>query len=128
MIKLDHVAMYVHDLEKMKTFFVHYFSATANKMYHNPNTGLKTYFLTFSDGTRLDIMSRPEVSKQQEDIYRGGYIHISFSVGSREKVDALTSTLKANGYAVQSGPRVTGDGFYESCVLGPENNLIEITE
>ncbi len=128
MIKLDHVAMYVHDLENMKNFFVRFFSAQANQMYHNPNTGLKTYFLTFADGSRLEIMNRPEVLSQGKDKFLGGYTHIAFSVGSKEFVDDLTLVLKDNGYNVISGPRKTGDGYYESCILGPENNLIEITE
>lgn len=128
MIKLDHMAMYVHDLENMKNFFVRFFSAQANQMYHNPNTGLRTYFLTFADGSRLEIMNRPEVLSQGKDKFLGGYTHIAFSVGSKEFVDDLTLVLKDNGYSVISGPRKTGDGYYESCILGPENNLIEITE
>lgn len=128
MIKLDHVAMYVHDLEKMKDFFVRFFSAQANQMYHNPNTGLRTYFLTFADGSRLELMTRPEVLNQEKADFLGGYTHIAFSVGSKEFVDDLTNILKNNGYNVISGPRKTGDGYYESCIQGPENNLIEITE
>ena len=128
MMRLDHTAMYVQDLEGMKTFFVRYFSASANAMYVNPRTGLRTYFLTFPDGGRLEIMNRPEVSVQALDLFRGGYVHIAFSVGGKDKVDELTQRLKAGGYTVLSGPRTTGDGYYESCVSGPENNLIEITE
>ncbi len=120
--------MYVHDLESMKDFFVRFFSARANRMYHNPKTGLKTYFLTFADGSRLEIMNRPEVSAQEKSAFPSGYAHIAFSVGSKEAVDELTRTLKANGYTVTSGPRTTGDGYYESCIQGPEDNLIEITE
>lgn len=128
MIKLDHLAMYVHDLEAIKDFFIRFFSAKANKMYYNPKTGLKTYFLSFCDGARLEIMNRPEVSSLEKTIYQAGYIHLAFSVGSKENVDSLTLTLKENGYKVLSGPRTTGDGCYESCILGPEDNLIEITE
>ncbi len=128
MIRIDHTAMYVHDLENMKDFFVRFFSAQPNRMYHNPKTGLKTYFLTFADGSRLEIMNRPDVSVQEKSAYPCGYAHIAFSAGSKEAVDDLTYTLKDNGYTVTSGPRTTGDGYYESCILGPENNLIEITE
>ncbi|WP_374044531.1 VOC family protein [uncultured Parabacteroides sp.] len=128
MIKLDHMAMYVYDLENMKNFFVHFFSAQANQMYYNPKTGLRTYFLTFADGSRLEIMNRPEVFIQEKETFLSGYTHIAFSVGSKEVVDDLTHILKNNGYAVISGPRKTGDGYYESCIQGPENNLIEITE
>lgn len=127
-MKLDHIALYVFDLEQAKDFFTHYFNATANDMYHNPRTGLKTYFLSFTDGARLEIMQRPNVAPAPFDEFRQGYIHISFSVGSKENVDSLTRQLEGDGYKVLSGPRLTGDGYYESCVQGFENNLIEITE
>lgn len=127
-MKLDHIALYVLDLEQAKQFFMCYFNALANDMYHNPRTGLKTYFLTFADGARLEIMQRPDVSVSQFEPYRQGYIHIAFSLGSKENVDALTHRLESDGYKVLSGPRVTGDGYYESCVQAFEDNLIEITE
>lgn len=127
-MKLDHIALYVFDLEQAKNFFIQYFNATANDMYHNPRTGLKTYFLTFDDGSRLEIMQRPDVISAPFEQFSQGYIHIAFSVGSKDKVDSLTGRLNEDGYKVLSGPRVTGDGYYESCVQGFENNLIEITE
>lgn len=127
-MKLDHIALYVLDLEQARQFFLKYFNASANEIYHNPRTGLKTYFLAFAEGARLEIMQRPEVVASDFDPYRQGYIHISFSVGSKENVDALTGRLEADGYEVLSGPRTTGDGYYESCVRGFEDNLIEITE
>lgn len=127
-MKLDHIALYVFDLEQAKNFFIRYFNATANDMYHNPRTGLKTYFLTFDDGSRLEIMQRPDVISAPFEQFSQGYIHIAFSVGSKDKVDSLTGRLNEDGYKVLSGPRVTGDGYYESCVQGFENNLIEITE
>lgn len=127
-MKIEHIAMYVNDLEGMKEFFIKYFGAKANDMYHNPRTGLKTYFLSFESGARLEIMTRPEMTDNEKVLNQTGYIHLAFKTGSREKVDSLTAELKDNGYEVISGPRVTGDGYYESCVLGPENNQIEITE
>lgn len=127
-MKLDHIALYVLDLEKAKQFFMHYFNATANSLYHNPRTGLKTYFLTFDDGARLEIMQRPDVIASQFELYRQGYIHIAFSVGSKENVDSLTKRFEIDGYKILSGPRTTGDGYYESCVQGFEDNIIEITE
>lgn len=127
-MKLDHIALYVFDLEQAKNFFIRYFNATANGMYHNPRTGLRTYFLTFDDGSRLEIMQRPDVISAPFEQFSQGYIHIAFSVGSKDKVDSLTGRLNEDGYKVLSGPRVTGDGYYESCVQGFENNLIEITE
>lgn len=127
-MKLEHIAMYVNDLENTRLFFMQYFGAISNKMYHNPQTGLRTYFLSFEDGARLEIMSRPDMSDAPKNNLQTGLIHISFCVGSKERVDALTEQLRADGYAVISGPRTTGDGYYESCIEGPEGNLIEITE
>ena len=97
-------------------------------MYHNPRTGLRTYFLSFGDGARLEVMARPDTVERSQSALLTGYIHVSFSVGSREAVDSLTATLRQDGYNVMDGPRVTGDGYYESCVSGPEGCLVEITE
>lgn len=96
-MKIEHIAMYVNELEKARDFFIKYFGAVSNEGYHNKNTGFRSYFL------------------------------IAFSVGSREKVDALTARLKEDGFEVVSGPRTTGDGYYESCIAGIEGNQIEIT-
>lgn len=127
-MRIEHIAMYVNDLESTKDFFVKFFKASSNNKYHNPKTGLQTYFLTFNDNARLEIMTRPDVVSLEKPLMHTGYIHLAFSVGSKEKVDELTSELKEAGYEILSGPRTTGDGYYESCVLGPEGNQIEITE
>lgn len=127
-MKLDHVAMYVKDSEAARKFFMQYFGASSNKMYHNPKTGLRTYFLSFEDGSRLEIMTRPDVIDNEKSLFRAGYIHLAFSVGGKEQVDHLTKRLQDDGFVVVSGPRTTGDGYYESCIEGPEKNLIEITE
>ena len=126
-MRIEHVAMYVEDLEKTKDFFIKYFEANAGERYYNPKTELQSYFLSFEDGARLEIMQKPRVSNVRKELARTGYIHLAVSVGSREKVDALTKRLEEDGYNVVSGPRVTGDGYYESCVLGIEDNQIEIT-
>ena len=126
-MKIEHIAMYVNDLEATKFFFINYFDAKANSGYHNNTTGFRSYFLTFADGARLEIMNKPGMSDLEKDTTRTGYIHIAFSVGSKEKVDALTDRLKTDGYDVISGPRTTGDGYYESCIIGIEGNQVEIT-
>ena len=126
-MRIEHIAMYVNDLEAAKTFFVKYFGAKANGGYHNKTTDFRSYFLSFSDGSRLEIMTRPVMEDPEKTAARTGYIHLAFSVGSKEKVDALTECMKADGYKILSGPRTTGDGYYESCVCGIEGNLIEIT-
>ncbi|MFS0781317.1 VOC family protein [Bacillus sp. 1P06AnD] len=127
-MKVEHIAMYVNDLDATKDFFVTFFGAASNAKYHNPKTGLETYFLSFEDGARLEIMKRPEMDSPEKTVTRTGFIHIAFSVGSKEKVDTLTRQLSQAGYETISGPRTTGDGYYESCILGPEGNQIEITE
>ena len=126
-MKIEHIAMYVNDLEQTKDFFVRFFGAASNDGYHNKTTGFRSYFLTFEDGARLEIMNKPDVKNVEKHLTSTGYIHIAFSVGSREKVDQITGQLKEAGYRVISGPRVTGDGYYESCILDLEGNQVEIT-
>ena len=126
-MKIEHIAMYVNDLERAKDFFIKYFNA-AGVGYLNKTTGFRSYFLTFEDGARLEIMNQPDLVDNEKALLRTGYVHIAFSVGSRASVDTLTERLKYDGYQVISGPRTTGDGYYESCIRGIEGNLIEITE
>ena len=136
MNRIDHIALYCIDLEAMREFWMTHFGCTSNEQYHNPRTGLRTYILSFLDSggsaesgrsTRLEIMQRPEVTEPLTDIYRAGFIHMSVAVGSKEAVDSKTLELQAAGYECISGPRTTGDGYYESCIQGPEGMLIEIT-
>ena len=124
---IEHIAMYVNDLEKARTFFMRYFGASSNEGYQNPRTDFCSYFLSFDCGARLEIMNKPLMSDTEKGLNRTGYIHIAFSLGSKSAVDELTERLKADGYEVISGPRTTGDGYYESCIVGIEGNQIEIT-
>ncbi len=125
--KIEHIAMYVTDLEKARDFFVKYLGGTSNDGYHNVNTGFRSFFISFEDGARLEIMTKPEIVDDIKPLNRTGYAHIAFSVGSKDKVDELTNRLKEDGYEVISGPRTTGDGYYESCIVGIEGNQVEIT-
>ena len=125
-MKIDHVGLYVRDLEVAKQFFCRYFQATASQLYHNPRTHFSSYFLFFHDGARLEIMTRPEVRHNDPHPFKGGFVHLALSVGSEADVDNLCERLRADGYAIFSEPRRTGDGYYECCVAGPEGNLIEI--
>ena len=127
-MKIEHAAIYVNDLEAARDFFVTYLGGTSNDGYHNPNTGFRSYFISFDGGARLELMTKPGIDDQAARRERTGYVHIAFSVGSKEKVDLLTAELKIVGYEVVSGPRYTGDGYYESCIAAVEGNLIEITE
>ena len=126
-MKIEHIAMYVNDLEAARDFFAEYLGGKSNDGYHNKTTDFRSYFICFDGGTRLEIMTKPNLKDQAKPLNRTGYAHIAFSVGSKEKVDELTERLKADGFEVVSGPRTTGDGYYESCVVAIEGNQIEIT-
>lgn len=126
-MKIEHAAMYVNDLERARDFFITYFGALSNEGYHNKKTGFRSYFLSFDGGARLELMNKPGMEDPQKPLARTGLIHLAFSVGSRERVDELTARLKGDGFEVLSGPRTTGDGYYESCVAAIEGNQIEIT-
>ncbi|HZG85846.1 VOC family protein [Paenibacillus sp.] len=128
---IDHVAVWVSDLEGMKRFYETFFEGTANEKYENPRNRFSSYFLSFASGARLELMTMPTVSEPHRHTAETqglGYVHMAFSTGSRAKVDELTNRLREAGYAVLSEPRVTGDGYYESVVLDPESNRVEITE
>lgn len=126
-MKIEHIALYVNDLEAARDFFVKYFEAESNDGYHNPRTSFRSYFLSFGDGSRLELMTKPDLTDSGDLLNRFGYAHLAFSTGSREAVDKLSARLKEDGYPIISGPRTTGDGYYESCLLGFEGNVIEIT-
>ena len=127
-MKIEHIAMYVNDLESARDFFVTYLGGKSNDGYHNKTTGFRSYFISFDDGARLEIMNKPGMADVEKGLNRTGYIHIAFSAGSKERVDDLTEELRSAGYKVVSGPRTTGDGYYESCIIAIEGNQIEITE
>ena len=124
---IEHIAMYVNDLEKARSFFMQYFDAISNEGYHNLRTGFRSYFLSFDDGARLEIMTKPQMTDAEKGMSRRGYVHIAFSLGSKSAVNELTERLKSDGYEVINGPRTTGDGYYESCIIGVEGNQVEIT-
>ena len=128
-MRIDHVAIWAGDIEKLRNFYIRYFHAESGERYTNSSKAFQSYFLTFSDSSRLEIMQRPDIRENRNspiDQYQG-IIHIALSVGSRQKVLDLTAQLANDGYIVLSEPRETGDGYFESCVLDPESNRIEIT-
>ena len=126
-MKIEHIAMYVNDIEKVRDFFVKYLGGKSGDGYHNPKTDFRSYFISFDDGARLEIMNKPDLADEKKSLNRTGFIHIAFSVGSKERVNELTRLLQNDGYHVVSGPRTTGDGYYESCIVAVEDNQIEIT-
>jgi lactoylglutathione lyase len=125
---IEHVALWAEDLERSRDFYTKYFNGMSNAKYTNAS-GFSSYFVSFSSGARLEIMSKPGAASEaagRERLF--GYSHMAFSAGGREKVDALTEALRAAGYKILSEPRFTGDGYYESCVSDPDGNRVEITE
>lgn len=128
-MKIEHIALWVNDLEVMKIFYVKYFDMTANEKYTNPKKGFSSYFLSFkNDGTRIELMYRPDIADfLTKKGLLNGLTHFAISVGSKEQVDGLTEQLRQDGYTIEGEPRTTGDGYYESIVLDPEGNPIEIT-
>ncbi len=128
-MRIEHAALWTRDLEAMRAFYVEFFEAACGGKYRNPETGFCSYFLHFDQGARLELMHMPGIPLSANDVEAQftGFIHLAFSTGSREAVDSLTERVRAAGYRVAGEPRVTGDGYYESVILDPEGNRIEIT-
>ena len=126
-MRIDHVAMYVNDLEKTRDFFVDFLDGKSNDGYHNKKTGFRSYFVSFDGGSRIEIMNKLDMTDDNNGLNRTGYAHIAFSTGSKERVDELTERIRNAGYVVISDPRTTGDGYYESCIVAIEGNQIELT-
>ncbi len=128
-MKIEHLAIWVMDLEVMKDFYTLYFKGKAGPLYTNPTKKFTSYFISFEEGCRLEIMYNPNIAQNMNDTFaeQVGLIHFAISVGSRAKVNTLTERLRSANYEVIGEPRTTGDGYYESVVLDPENNRIEIT-
>jgi lactoylglutathione lyase len=128
-MKIEHLAVWVKDLEAMKDFYCNYFQATANEKYINSSKQFQSYFLSFAEGPRLELMQMPSVPETNDNVYDQfkGLIHFAIALGSKEKVDVMTAQFLQDGFEVLDGPRYTGDGYYESVILDPEKNRIELT-
>jgi lactoylglutathione lyase len=128
-MKIEHIALWTKDLEKLKTFYERYFNAKSGNKYSNPQKQFESYFLSFESGSRLELMQMHSVPESTNNIYKQfiGLIHFAVSTGSKERVDSLTNQLKRDGFEILDGPRTTGDGYYESVVLDPDGNRVEIT-
>lgn len=129
-MKIDHLALWVRDIEAMRGFYIRYFGAQSNELYVNEKKQYQSFFLRFEDGARLELMQRPDIADlpaHGPETQYFGYVHLAISVGAETKVDLLTQRLVEDGYAKLDGPRWTGDGYYESVILDPEGNRIEIT-
>ncbi|KLV26321.1 glyoxalase/bleomycin resistance/extradiol dioxygenase family protein [Niallia circulans] len=125
-MKIEHVAIWVKDLEGMKTFYTTYFGGRANSKYQNREKKFESYFISFKEGARLELMRKAGIDKDDSND-RVGWAHIAISLGSEEAVNQLTERLQKDGYLLVNGPRLTGDGYYESVIEDPEGNLLELT-
>lgn len=128
-MKIEHLAIWTDDLERLRNFYEKYFGVVAGEKYHNPVKQFHSYFLTFSSGPRLEIMSIPGLTGKDRDAMKQylGLAHFAVSVGSKAQVDLLTEQFRADGFTIAGEPRTTGDGYYESVVLDPDGNRIELT-
>ncbi len=126
-IKITHVAVYTTDLERSRDYYVKYFGGKSNSIYRNTK-GFSSYFVMFEGGASLEIMHHTELEQRSVMDKVNGWSHIAFSVGDSETVRNLTEKIVSDGYELYSPPRVTGDGYFESCVADPDGNRVEITE
>ncbi len=128
-MRIEHVAIWTKNLEELKDFYVRFFNGNCGEKYINCRKGFESYFIKFEDGSRLELMHSASIPSNKNDTKKQyiGLIHMAFSVGSKEKVDELTEELRYHGYIIVSEPRITGDGYYESCILDLDGNRVEIT-
>jgi lactoylglutathione lyase len=128
-VRINHLAIWARDIEVLCRFYETYFGARSGARYANPAKGFESRFLAFDSDARLEIMQADTIGGRSGEpgAKHVGYAHLAISVGSREQVDQLTAQLRHDGYMVLDGPRTTGDGYYESVVLDPEGNRVEIT-
>jgi len=128
-MKIEHIAIWCKDLENMRSFYQVYFNARSNQKYTNAEKGFESYFLSFDEGSRLELMKMSTIPDSGVDPYQQvvGLTHLAFTVGTEKDVDLLTDQLEKDGFEVLSGPRRTGDGYYEALILDPEGNRVEIT-
>ena len=128
-MKIEHLGVWVQDLELMRSFYLKYFDTGSGEKYVNPKTQFQAYFIYFGEGkTRLELMMRPDImSDNGKRGFNMGIAHFAISVGGKDKVNELTETLRKDHFTIFSEPRTTGDGYYESVVLDPEGNYLEIS-
>ncbi|MFF2876196.1 VOC family protein [Gottfriedia sp. NPDC057991] len=125
-MKIEHVAIWVNDLEGIRKFYETFFNCKSNNKYHNSKKKFESYFLTFESGARLEIMRKEGINKTNPDVPIG-WAHIAISLGSEDAVNQMSAKFIDSGYSLINGPRFTGDGYYESVIEDPEGNLIELT-
>lgn len=125
-VRIDHVAVWVRDLEAMRAFYTEALGGASSERYQNPVTGFKSYFVSLGEGARLELMYRPGLLPSPADA-AAGYAHIALALGSRDAVDGAVAALRRRGVPIDAESRVTGDGYYEAVILDPERNRVELT-
>ena len=127
---LEHVAIWTDKLEELKGFYIKYFGGTANNKYTNEKNKFQSYFMTFNSGARLEIMMKPNIPNNTNDTVNAqhkGIIHLAFGMDTKHEVEEKAKQLQTDGFKILSGPRKTGDGYYEFETLDPDNNRLEVT-
>jgi lactoylglutathione lyase len=124
-VRIEHVGLWVRDLDAMAAFYSRWFGARVGPRYENPRKGFASHFLAFDSGARLEIMTRTDVTARNE-VEQLGLAHVAISIGDEAAVDSIAERFRAAGVPVDSGPRRTGDGYYECVVRDPEGNRVEI--
>lgn len=127
-MRIDHIAIWCDDLERMREFYTTYFGCSANDIYRTPGKGYASYFLTFSSGTaRIELMHRTDICIEPEKRgFEKGWAHLSICVGEREDVDSMVERLHSDGHRIIGPTRLTGDGYYEAVVEDVEGNVVEL--
>lgn len=127
-MRIDHIAIWTYNFEGMRNFYIHYFNASSGEIYYNHSKEFRSYFLSFDDSCRIELMEMPRIAKSKNDALKQfiGLVHFAIKTGSRQKVDKLTQTLQKDGFKVIRMPRRTGDGYYASVILDPDGNRVEI--
>lgn len=126
-MKIEHTAIWVRDLEGMKDFYCNYFELESSPKYVNEKKQFSSYFLSFKEGARIELMQRVDIAEGSGKSAVFGFTHLAISVGAKDRVDEFTEQFRADGIKIVGAPRTTGDGYYESVIADPEGNQIEIT-
>lgn len=127
-MEIDHIGIWTYDLEGLRNFYLHYFDVSSSSGYYNHSKEFRSYFLFFDGGCKIELMEKPDIPKSKNNPLKQftGLIHFAIKVGSKEKVISLTEELRADGFKIVGEPRTTGDGFFESVILDPDHNRVEI--
>ena len=129
-MKIGHVAIWTNKLEPLKDYYVKFFNGSSNNKYSNPSKNFESYFISFESGAQLELMSRPDILDNDSENHTEqhlGLAHLAFEVANKKMVDEKAKELQNAGFPILSGPRITGDGYYEFETLDPDGNRVEVT-